>query len=406
MGRSVVVDPVVAPATSIVDVQSSMASLPASAAGIYTTHAEVGDGGRGPGGRYTPGAAPRQGVASMQRDEGERRVQTVCLVVLATFAVGAALRWLAPVMIPFVLAVFFAFILSPLIELQVARLRMPRAAAISVTLVLAFLLFAGVAALVSASVRQLAANADGYQAKATALVNMAASTLSLERFGIDAAAVSDPLKKFSVGALGKLLLGTTNAILDILSNGFLVLVFMVFLLLGASGRPPDPDSTWSEIDARIKRYLVTKGVLSAATGALVGSALSLLGIDLALVFGLFAFLLELHPEHRLHHRHLPAAARGHRQPGRLDGRRRARHRDPGRHPVLHRQHHRAEGHGRIARPAPGGDPAEPDHLGNAVGHRRHAAVDADPGRDQDPVREVRGHPAAGRRCWRAVDLRA
>jgi len=231
----------------------------------------------------------------MHRDEVERRVQTVCLAILATLAVGATLHWLAPVMIPFVLAVFFAFILSPLIEFQVARLRMPRAAAIPITLVLAFLLFAGVAALVSASVGQLAANAEGYQAKATTLVNMAASMLSLERFGIDAAVVSDPLKKFSVGALGKLLLGTTNAILDLLSNGVLVLIFMVFLLLGASGRPPDPDSTWSEIDARIKRYLVTKGVLSAATGALVGSALSLLGIDLALVFGLFAFLLNFIP---------------------------------------------------------------------------------------------------------------
>jgi AI-2 transport protein TqsA len=231
----------------------------------------------------------------MSRDEVEGRVRTVCLVTLATLAVGATLHWLAPVMIPFVLAIFFAFILSPLIEFQVTRLRMPRAAAISVTLVLAFLLFGGVAALISASVAQLAANADGYQAKATALMNMAASMLQLERFGIDAAAVSGPLKKFSIGALGNMLLGTTNAILDILSNGFLVLIFMVFLLLGAGGRPPDPDGTWSEIDARIKRYLVTKGVLSAATGALVGSALSLLGIDLALVFGLFAFLLNFIP---------------------------------------------------------------------------------------------------------------
>jgi AI-2 transport protein TqsA len=184
---------------------------------------------------------------------------------------------------------------SPLIEIQVTRLRMPRAAAISVALVLAFLFFGGVAALVSASLGQLAANADGYQAKATQLLSSATSMLPLERLGIDAAAVSDPLKKFSVGTLGSLLLGTTNAILDILSNGILVLIFMVFLLLGASGRPPDPDSTWSEIDARIKRYLVTKGVLSAATGALVGGTLALLGIDLALVFGLFAFLLNFIP---------------------------------------------------------------------------------------------------------------
>ena len=34
------------------------------------------------------------------------RVQTTCLVVLATLATGAALAWLRPVMLPFVLAVF------------------------------------------------------------------------------------------------------------------------------------------------------------------------------------------------------------------------------------------------------------------------------------------------------------
>jgi AI-2 transport protein TqsA len=228
-------------------------------------------------------------------EQNQQRVQTVCLVVLTTLAVSAALRWLAPVMIPFVLAVFFAFILSPLIDLQVARLRMPRAAAISATLVLAFLVFAGIATLVSASVGQLAANADGYQEKATNLLHAATSLLPLERLGIETAAVSDPLKKFSVGTLGSMLVGTTNAILDLLSNGLLVLIFLVFLLLGAGGRPPEPGGTWSEIDARIKRYLMTKGALSAATGALVGGTLSVLGIDLALVFGLFAFLLNFIP---------------------------------------------------------------------------------------------------------------
>jgi len=226
---------------------------------------------------------------------GWQRTQTICLVVLTVLAVGAALRWLAPVMIPFVLSVFGALILSPLIEFQVKRLRMPRSAAIGATLVLAFLLLGGIAALVSASVSQLAANSDGYQQKALALLNSGMGLLPLERFGVEEAAIADPLKKFSMGTLGNLLLGTTNAILDILSNGFLVLVFLLFLLLGSSGKGPAPGSTWAQIDARIKRYLVAKGVLSAATGLLVGVILAFLGVDLALVFGLFAFLLNFIP---------------------------------------------------------------------------------------------------------------
>jgi AI-2 transport protein TqsA len=235
------------------------------------------------------------GVALTDRQRTEQRVQTLCLVVLTTLAVGAALRWLAPVMIPFVLAVAFAFILAPLIDFQVTRLRMPRGAAISVALLLAFLAFGGVATLVSASLGELAANAAGYQRKAADLLNRVTMMLPLEHLGIDAAAVSADFAKYSVGVLGNMLLGTTNAILDILSNGLLVLIFVVFLLLGSGSRPQRPDSTWSQIEAPIKRFLVTKGAISAATGALVGSVLSLLGVDLALVFGLFAFLLNFIP---------------------------------------------------------------------------------------------------------------
>jgi AI-2 transport protein TqsA len=50
-----------------------------------------------------------------------------------------------------------------------------------------------------------------------------------------------------------------------------------------------------EIESRIKRYILTKALVSALTGVLVGTVLVVLGIDLALVFGLFAFLLNFIP---------------------------------------------------------------------------------------------------------------
>ena len=42
----------------------------------------------------------------------DQRVQTTCLVILTVLAVGGALYWLRPVMIPFVLAVFLAYVLA------------------------------------------------------------------------------------------------------------------------------------------------------------------------------------------------------------------------------------------------------------------------------------------------------
>ena len=102
------------------------------------------------------------------------------------------------------------------------RLRIPRPAAVGITLLLAVLLFSGVAMLVSISVTELAANAAGYQRKTTEMLRAGMTMLPLERFGIDESAVWIPLREFSMGALGNLLLGTTTAVLDLLKNGLLV----------------------------------------------------------------------------------------------------------------------------------------------------------------------------------------
>lgn len=223
------------------------------------------------------------------------RVQTICLLSLTVLAIGAALKWLAPVMIPFVLAFFFSQILSPLVRLLTERLRLPRAAAVIATLSLAFLLFIGTASLITTSIGQLGANASGYQQKAVQLINSTAEWLPFEHFGIEDSMVTEPLKRYSLGALGNLLLGTTNAILELLSNGLLVLIFLVFLLLGPGSRAAPTGGFWHKIDRPIKRFLFAKGMLSAATGILVGLVLGLLNVDLALLFGLFAFLLNFIP---------------------------------------------------------------------------------------------------------------
>ena len=86
----------------------------------------------------------------------------------------------------------------------------------------------------------------------------------------------DPLSQIPASAVGNMLLGTTNALLDLLSQSILVLIFVIFLLIGSGGRAP-LTGVWSEIESNIQRYLATKAALSAATGLLVGLVLSVLG---------------------------------------------------------------------------------------------------------------------------------
>jgi len=103
------------------------------------------------------------------RAEREVRIQTVSLLVLATIATATALHWLAPVMIPFVLALFLAMGLAPLIDLQIRYLKSPRPLAVLTTFLVGLLILYLLATLVVASIAQLSSNAGAYQEQITGL---------------------------------------------------------------------------------------------------------------------------------------------------------------------------------------------------------------------------------------------
>jgi len=225
----------------------------------------------------------------------EQRIQTICLLILTTVAVAVALLWLRPVMIPFVLAVFFTLGLSPLVDLQTRRLHFPRWLAVLVTLILALALLVGIGALVTTSATRLAANAGAYRDQLAELVSRASNALPLERTGIDPETYTDTLLDVPVETVTGMLVSTTNAIIDIVSRGFLMLIYVAFLLIGGAVGKTDMKGTWAEVEGRIKGYIVVKSLLSGATGIAVGFILTMLGVDLAMVFGLLAFLLNFIP---------------------------------------------------------------------------------------------------------------
>ncbi len=225
----------------------------------------------------------------------EERIQTVCLLVLTIIALAMALRWLQPIMIPLVLAIFFSFGLSFAIDYLQRSLRFPRFLAAGATLLAAGLLFFLVALLVSASVRQLATDADAYQANISKLIVKATEALPLQKLGIREEDVQKPIDELSLESVGATLLGTANTLLTLLSQSFLVLLFLVFLMIGRPLERPPFTGVLAEIESRIKRYIITKAAISGATGFMVGLILWVLGVDLAIVFGLFAFLLNFIP---------------------------------------------------------------------------------------------------------------
>ena len=76
---------------------------------------------------------------------------TVSLVVIAAVALAAALAYTRAVMMPFVLAVFLSFLVSPLVDVLKERLRIPRFVSVILTLLFALGLLTLIALLITAS---------------------------------------------------------------------------------------------------------------------------------------------------------------------------------------------------------------------------------------------------------------
>ena len=261
-------------------------------------------------------------MESDQPQQVEHRVQTVCLLILSAVAVAFALYYLRTALIPVVLAFMLTMVLSPVVSFQVDRLRFPHAIAVAATMLLGIAVIALIYVVVSVSLTQLTNNLSKYESRLEQITERLKRTLRPDDVEVQPApsegtkskwpndqvppslpptTPKSPEKKtspleiwpdFSLGDALRTLLG---AVFNIVSQGVLMLIFLFFLLMGQAARPVQPSKTWAEIEYHVKKYLLTKTFLSAVTGILVWVILRILQVELALVFGLLAFLLNFIP---------------------------------------------------------------------------------------------------------------
>ena len=221
----------------------------------------------------------------------QSRAITASVVVLATMATAAALAYTRPVMVPFVLALFLSYLVSPLVNFLQDRLKVPRVVSIVVALLTAVGLLTLLGLLIITSARGLMVSADIYRDRLTGVAERVLSVL--DRFGTDIGqgTLLDAIRQLPLLRLVQNAAGTA---MDITTNGGLVVIFLVYLVSGRRAIEKRV-GIYAEIHEKIQNYIVTKSVISATTGVLVGVILALFGLDLALVFGVMAFLLNFIP---------------------------------------------------------------------------------------------------------------
>ena len=155
---------------------------------------------------------------------------------------------------------------------------------------------------VGSSLNDFAKAAPTYQAR------LKESTVTLfawlNSFGIDTSS-QILIEYFDPAKAMKMIAASLQQLGSVVTNTFLILLTVVFILLEASGFPNklrtalgDPESSlprFSEISDNIKSYLSIKTVFSLITGLLVTAWLFLLGVDFPLLWGLIAFLFNYVP---------------------------------------------------------------------------------------------------------------
>jgi len=224
------------------------------------------------------------------------------LVTIAAFVVVIAGMSAAKViLVPFLLSLFIAIISAPpLFWLQ--RKGLPTW--LSLLIVIIGVLFIGllVAWLVGSSVKDFSNDLPVYEAKFkqhTAIIMG-----WLEKRGVDIAALALP-KIFNPGAVMKLVAVLLNSLGNMLTNGFLILMTVIFMLLEASSFPAKlrtvltvPQSSPTRLDifiSNVKHYMAIKTLISLVTGIFITIWLTIIGVDYPLLWGLLAFALNYVP---------------------------------------------------------------------------------------------------------------
>jgi len=223
------------------------------------------------------------------------------LIMAAVVIVLAGVKAASIIVVPFLLSAFIAMAVSPLINWS-SQYRVPRW--LSVTLVILLIVVFGfmLAGLITQSLGEFRQNLPVYREQLSGELAWIIEKLALLNININKElflSYLDPGMAMSMAT--NLLTGMGT----VLSNVFLILLTVIFMLFEAESMPrrihiamSDPEMNLTYIDRFLKsvnQYLVIKMVVSLGTGICIGLWLYILGVDHFMLWSVLAFMLNFIP---------------------------------------------------------------------------------------------------------------
>jgi len=221
------------------------------------------------------------------------------LIMASVVIVLAGVKSASVIIVPFLLSLFLAIILSPLYNFF-RKKGLFRGLSLGIVIFLLISIFLLVGKLIGSSATEFSANADTYIQKLTLYYE------DLKEFGKHFG-IDIPVDEISTMINTKQLIGFSTKFIQSLSsiftNGFIILLSVAFMLLESDNfahkiKLATNQNTIIHIQKifqKIKQYMVIKAIISTITGVIVWIALSIVGTDYPFLWGVVAFFLNFVP---------------------------------------------------------------------------------------------------------------
>lgn len=228
--------------------------------------------------------------------------QSMTVLKIAAFVIIIAGMVLAKSIIaPFLIALFISIISAqPIFWLE--KKKVPKGVAVVIVLVGILSIFFGSGYLIGGAISSFTSNAPNYEASLHSITDTFMNFLNSHGINVEEDQFT---KMFDTAKILNFTVQAVNGLVNMMGNAFLVFLTIIFMLLELSSIPvkiravfkgPEESLDYlATIISSIRHYLGIKTIISIITSILIYIALSIIGLDYAILWALIAGLLNYIP---------------------------------------------------------------------------------------------------------------
>ena len=220
------------------------------------------------------------------------------IVAASVVIVLAGIKTASVIVVPFLLSLFLATILSPF-YLWLKKLGLGELLSLLIIILLLLLVIGSMVTLVGTSVQDFSQNVPLYEEKLRS--DMGHFVEIFNKWGIHIPK-KDFFDIFQTSSLMRYIATTLKSLGSLLTNSLMIILTVTFMLMEISQFTQKIQISNSnslrqliEISDKIKHYILLKAITSAATGIAITILLKVIGIHYAVLWGLLAFILNFIP---------------------------------------------------------------------------------------------------------------